>query len=278
MPLTLGIASAQQPALSQERLRELSSAFWEPVNAAMIRWLGLANRSRVLDAGCGYGDHAILFASAGHSVTALDINLPALDGVNRRASKLRGDGTVTTTEGDIQRLPFEDGSFDLAWASHVLHGQRDYMNAARELRRAVRPRGLVVVREDQSTTSFLPYDLGVGRPGLEFRLKKAFLDWFLEDRIKRGRCPYGWAAVLRRAGLADVKTKSFLHEVAQPFSGAQTEYLEATLARWSREERVSREDRAIVQRLLNPAGPEYVFRREDLHFTAITTLYTGVVA
>ncbi len=243
----------------------------------MIRWLGLATRSRVLDAGCGYGDHTLLFASAGHRVTALDINSSALDGVNRRALKLLVEGMVTTKEGDIQRLPFETGSFDVAWASHVLHGQRDYLNAARELRRVVRPRGLVVVREDQSTTSFLPYDLGIGRPGLEFRLKKAFLDWFLEDRIKLGSCPYGWSAVLRRAGLVDVKTKSFLHEVPQPFAAAQAEYLEATLARWSSEERASREDRAIVQRLLDTAGPDYVFRREDLHFTAITTLYTGVV-
>lgn len=244
----------------------------------MIRFLALNPGQRVLDAGCGRGNHVLLFAAEGCEVTAVDLSPEAVETVRQRAAESPFSLAVNARQGDIQRLPFENGTFDLAWASHVLHGQQDYLNAARELRRVVRPGGRVVLREDQSTMSFLPYDLRIGKPGLEFRIRKAFLDWFLEDRLKRGRCPYGWATVLKSAGLTDVRTKSFLHEVPQPFTVRQSAYLESTLTRALNDRRVSRQDRAVIRRLVDPTGPDYAFRRDDLHFTAITTLYVGAVS
>jgi Methyltransferase domain len=46
---------------------------------------------------------------------------------------------------DIQNLPFEDGSYDLVFASHVLEHIRDDRQAIKEIRRILRPGGSAVL-------------------------------------------------------------------------------------------------------------------------------------
>lgn len=46
---------------------------------------------------------------------------------------------------DIQELPFEDGSYDFVFASHVLEHIGDDRRAIREIRRVLRPGGLAVL-------------------------------------------------------------------------------------------------------------------------------------
>jgi predicted SAM-dependent methyltransferase len=46
---------------------------------------------------------------------------------------------------DIQQLPFDDGSYDLVFASHVLEHIQDDMQALKEIRRILRPGGCAVL-------------------------------------------------------------------------------------------------------------------------------------
>lgn len=75
--------------MSKESLDQIEPSFWEPLNGDMTDWLDVRPPCRVLDAGCGRGDHVALFAEALHpggSVTALDIDPEALQQTRTRMS------------------------------------------------------------------------------------------------------------------------------------------------------------------------------------------------
>jgi SAM-dependent methyltransferase len=93
----------------------------------------------VLDAGCGTG--AVL-ASLGNqrAHTGVDLSADAIAFSRQR-------GIHHLAQGDISNLPFRDGSFDVVICSSVLYHSwvTDVGLALRELRRVLRPGGLLIV-------------------------------------------------------------------------------------------------------------------------------------
>ena len=104
----------------------------------------LAGRSigRVLEAGCGTGYFAhLLETERGWPVVPMDYSWHGL----RYARQM---GLERAVQGDIMRLPFADGAFDLVMSvdvlAHLPRGEEQV--AARELARVLAPGGLLVVR------------------------------------------------------------------------------------------------------------------------------------
>lgn len=112
----------------------------------MARRLELQQVRDVLDVGCG----------AGHWGRALLPHLPAdarMVGVDREpkffelaAAKADPDRSQFVA-GEAERLPFEDASFDLVTCQLVLIHVRDPAVAIKEMKRVLRPGGLVLVAE-----------------------------------------------------------------------------------------------------------------------------------
>ncbi|NIM48205.1 MAG: methyltransferase domain-containing protein [Gemmatimonadales bacterium] len=63
---------------------------------------------RVLDLACGPGRHATQFAARGARVVGFDLSMPLLS-----RAKHRGGPPLTLVRGDMRRLPFRPGTFDL---------------------------------------------------------------------------------------------------------------------------------------------------------------------
>ena len=84
---------------------------------------------RVLDAGCGTGRNVVEYADLGQ-VTGIEPSPAAVDYCRRR-------GLDNVVEASVESLPFEDGSFDLIFASDVLEHLDDHVVGMRELRRVV---------------------------------------------------------------------------------------------------------------------------------------------
>jgi SAM-dependent methyltransferase len=98
----------------------------------------------VLDLGCGHGMASVVLARRGAKVTALDLSGGYLHEAARRAA---ANGTaVQFVQGDAERLPFADRSFDRVWGNAVLH-HLDLRTAAQELMRVLRPGGWAVFCE-----------------------------------------------------------------------------------------------------------------------------------
>jgi len=95
--------------------------------------------THLLDAGCGAGLLALLASLRGAQVSALDAS-PALLAIARERLP-----TAEVREGDLEALPFSDGTFDVVAAVNSLFYAADMEKAASELSRVARPRGRVVV-------------------------------------------------------------------------------------------------------------------------------------
>jgi ArsR family transcriptional regulator len=106
----------------------------------LAEFAGVAPGARVLDAAGGKGTLAAAMASAGARVVLLDRNAEALRSAGDAARA--GAGRV---RGDVLRLPFPAGAFDVVVLRAVLHHLPDPAAAIREAARAVRPGGVVVV-------------------------------------------------------------------------------------------------------------------------------------
>lgn len=95
---------------------------------------------RALDLGCGAGDFAGELARAGADVVGVDVAQAALDRARARhpALCLR----LVSVEGP---LPFDDGAFDLVWASEVIEHVTDTARWLSEVRRVMAPRGRLLL-------------------------------------------------------------------------------------------------------------------------------------
>ncbi len=102
----------------------------------------LTGRGLVLEIGVGTGRIGLDLVGAGVPLVGLDLSLPMLQRLVERAA---GDVVLPVLQGDATTLPFPDGAFGAAVASHVFHLVPDYPGALAELVRVVRPGGPLLV-------------------------------------------------------------------------------------------------------------------------------------
>ena len=93
----------------------------------------------VLDVGCGQGIDLVEYASAGARATGIDLTPRHVELARGHVAAL--GLTASVVQGDAERLPFADASFDRASSNGVLHHTPDMPAALREIRRVLRPRG-----------------------------------------------------------------------------------------------------------------------------------------
>ena len=107
-------------------------------------------RRRVLDAGCGDGRNLVFFLKNGFTCFGIDRDETAVSQVRTLAARLApaaAAGNFVT--GELDELPWPDGSMDAVIASAVLHFVRDESHFARsvqELWRVLAPGGLLFAR------------------------------------------------------------------------------------------------------------------------------------
>ena len=107
-------------------------------------------RPRVLDAGCGDGRNLPLFLRRGFTCYGIDSDALAINRVRELAARLApGLPADNIRVGQIDALPWDDGSMDAVICSAVLHFAEDEAHFGRmltELWRVLAPKGLLFVR------------------------------------------------------------------------------------------------------------------------------------
>ncbi len=118
----------------------------EPWRAAIRPWLPAeaAGWSPVLDLGAGTGQFAAAIAGwFGVGVVAVEPS----GGMRAQAARAHPHPAVSWVAGVGERLPLGDATCAWAWVSTVVHHLDDLDAVASELRRVLRPDGLVLVRQ-----------------------------------------------------------------------------------------------------------------------------------
>lgn len=183
---------------------------------------------------------------------------------------------------DLSNIPDVGHNADLVWASGSIHHAANQQAAVDALAALLAPGGRLALAEGGLRAKHLPWDVGVGEPGLENRLLAAEDRWFGRMRTALPgsvRMPYGWTSALRNAGLTGITTRTAMFEKTAPLT-------EAGLAKVVRSfsHRVERAgasgdlDAADVDawaRLLNAEDEAWLGHRDDVSSLSARSVHIG---
>lgn len=146
--------------------------------------------ARVLDVGTGSGHVAMLLASLGHDVTAIDLSEGMLERAREHAATMASPPTFLI--GDAVAPDFAPGSFDAIVGRYVMWTLRDPAAALDTWVRLLTPGGVVAMADSTWFTEGALGSLYGERPDAALPLAEAES---IDDT----------ASVLERAGLLDVR-------------------------------------------------------------------------
>ncbi|MFG3546164.1 class I SAM-dependent methyltransferase [Streptomyces sp. NPDC047725] len=267
-------------------LLEAQAELFTPLYRRAMQWLAreAAEPGLIADVGSGPGVVSCLFAEhfPGARVVAVDGAHPLLERARDRAARLGVADRLGTLTGDLPGVLAElEGPADLLWASQSLHHLGDQRAALAALGGHLAPGGTLAILEGGLPARFLPRDIGIGRPGLQARLHAAEEDAFAGMRASLPGTvaeTEDWPALLSAAGLKHTGTRSFLLDLPAPVSDEARAYVSAALSRVRERfaDGLDAEDRATLDRLLDPQDAASVHRRPDVFVLLAHTVYTAV--
>lgn len=147
------------------------------------------SKLKVLDAGCGTGAMAFLFAELGHQVTGIDLSKGMI--AKAREKVYAQNLLIDLSRGDVECLPFKDRSFDVVINRHLIWTLPHPGIALNEWYRVLNKGGLLLIIDGiWMDKSFL------------FRTKRMLSDVFAKifgnthdgyyDKKLRSQLPYDW--------------------------------------------------------------------------------------
>ena len=265
---------------------QAQAELFTPLYERALSWLGreVTEPGLIVDLGSGPGVVSCLFAETfpGARVLAVDGSEPLLQRAEERAARLGYADRFGTLAGELPGVLDElDYPADLLWAGRSLHHLGDQRAALAAFAERLAPGGTLAIMEGGLPSRFLPRDLGFGRPGLQARIDALQEEWFTRMRTElpgSTDVTEDWPALLGAAGLRAARTRSFLLDLPAPASDRARAYIVAFLSRLRDTvgDGLDGEDRATLDRLLDPEDPAGVHRRPDLFLLAAHTVYTAV--
>ncbi|HEX6352959.1 class I SAM-dependent methyltransferase [Actinophytocola sp.] len=244
----------------------------------------------IVDVGSGGGGMSAAFAGAlaarggGGRVVLSDAVDELLDAATAHVRDVAAGTPVVVeavqADASSDQLANQLPSADLVWASRVVHHLPDQQRAIDGLARVLAPGGWLALGEGGLATKCLPWDLGIGEPGLANRLTAARDSWFVRMRAEMSgvtSLPIGWNKALEAAGLSEVFSFSYVIDHPAPASDAVRQSVVDWLA-WMYgvgEDQLSDSDKATVARLLDPADSAYLGARDDIFILGASTVYLG---
>ncbi|WP_420113620.1 class I SAM-dependent methyltransferase [Pseudactinotalea sp.] len=163
----------------------------------------------VLDVGCGPGTITVDLASRvpGGRVIGIDTSADVL-GKAADLAVAQGVENVQLEQADVMALPYSAESFDVVHAHQVLQHMADPVGALREMRRVLRPGGLLAVRDaDYGAMRWFPDSDGLDR------WRTLYQQLTSHHHSDAGRRLLGWT---QEAGFADVTPGAGVWCFAEP--------------------------------------------------------------
>jgi ubiquinone/menaquinone biosynthesis C-methylase UbiE len=116
--------------------------------------------SRLLDCGCGAGEYVVALRRRGLEAFGLEFQ-------QEKVARARTLGIAPTwiLQGDLERLPYADRSFDSALLNEVLEHVPDERTALGEVWRVLRPGGTLIVLSPNRLFPFETHGVSLRRSG-----------------------------------------------------------------------------------------------------------------
>ncbi|NUR39393.1 MAG: class I SAM-dependent methyltransferase [Streptomyces sp.] len=265
---------------------EDQAELYTPLYERAMAWLAKRQTEPglVVDAGSGPGVVSCLLADTfpGARVVAVDSSEPLLERARERAGRLGVADRFGTLAGELPDVLDElDYPADLLWASWSLHHLGDQKAALAAFAARLAPGGTLALLEGNLPTRYLPRDFGIGRPGLQARLDAVHEEWFGEMRAALPGSVdeiEDWPALMTSVGLKPTGTRSFLLDVPAPTTDRARRCAVTAFTRMRDVlgERLDADDRATLDRLVDPEDKASLHHRPDLFVLAARTVHTAV--
>lgn len=247
---------------------EVLQAFIDEV----IDWVApLAGTPRaVVDLGSGTGTWTVALAQrfADATVTAVDVSEDMLTRARAKADEQGVGDRVHTVLADLE-TGLLDVHAEMFWAALSLHEVTEKDQVLRDVFAATSPGGVFAVIEMEAPPTFLPEDIGLGRPGLELRIRDAV-------EAARGGVPLhpDWGPRLEAVGFESVGERSFEIDPAPPYPESVARYADTYLRRVrpGLENTLSAEDLSTLDALLGD-GPHGLRHRQDFEVRGSRTVW-----
>ena len=258
---------------------DASNPLREPVIRSAIQALDFPSGSRGLDAGCGIGLQALILVQAvgpaGH-ITGLDLSPELLVHAKEIAQRAGYSDQISFKEGDVNKLPFDDHTFDWVWSSDCVgYPTGDLLPLLKEIARVVKPGGIAAILA-WSSQQLLP-----GFPLLEARLNATCSALIPCVKGKKPDSNFlralGW---FHHAGYEEPTVQTFVGDVHAPLSeDIRTALISFFQMLWGEPQpEVSQEDRAEYQRLCQPDSPDFILNLPDYYAFFTYSMFSGKVA
>jgi demethylmenaquinone methyltransferase/2-methoxy-6-polyprenyl-1,4-benzoquinol methylase len=163
---------------------------------------------RALDLACGTGDIAFGLAARGARVTGLDLTVRMLQ---LARAKMPPRPHVAFLAGDMMALPFPDARFDLVTAGYGLRNVPRLEPAIAEIRRVLRPGGLLLSLDFNRPANplvrgtYLAYLTTVGSALGWILHRDPDTYRYIPESIKRYPGADGVSSMLERSGFGDCR-------------------------------------------------------------------------
>ena len=160
-PVTMILSAVSDPRPGTERAYQTDDGWSRAVFARRTGGVAaflaphLRAGMRLIDCGCGPGS---ITADLAHAVApgeaiGIDLREEALI-QGRTLARERGITNVTFRAASVYQLPYADGSFDAAFACAVLQHLAAPLAALEEMRRVLKPGGVIGIVDASSTITF----------------------------------------------------------------------------------------------------------------------------
>ncbi|MEF3308259.1 demethylmenaquinone methyltransferase [Paenibacillus sp. GYB004] len=184
-----------------------------------------------LDVCCGTCDWTVDLAEASGSgrIVGLDFSKNMLDFGERKIASLKRDDQIELVHGNAMELPFDDNTFDYATIGFALRNVPDLEQVLREMRRVVKPGGLVVSLELSKPTwqpfkSIYYFYFQKVMPLIGKLIAKKYEQYkWLPESLVHFPDYYQLAGIFRKIGLDDIRVKPFFLGVAALHIGVKRE-------------------------------------------------------
>lgn len=111
----------------------------ESTRRVVMNLLGDVMSKSVLDCGCGTGRFAELFIGKQARVVGMDISTNMINIANNKVP------SAEFVRGDVFKMPFKDGQFDIAICFQVLTHLHEYERPLLEMKRIIKDNGTIII-------------------------------------------------------------------------------------------------------------------------------------
>jgi ubiquinone/menaquinone biosynthesis C-methylase UbiE len=116
--------------------------------ATKLKNLGFSE-GKILDVGCGFGAMCLVLAREipRCEVVGVDLSIPMLHYAKNSLSCESIKNRVKFEKADVEKMPFEDDSFDVAFNINIVHWVGAPISMLNEIERILKPEGHLFVKD-----------------------------------------------------------------------------------------------------------------------------------